>query len=97
SIKTRAQVEAAPLDLLDYVCIGGVFETSSKDNREPPVRPDRFAALAAQVRSRAPNMPIGATAGNDQTNRASVIAAGAGRHARIRSRRGRGAPARHCR
>ncbi|MBJ7408392.1 MAG: thiamine phosphate synthase, partial [Bradyrhizobium sp.] len=33
SIKTRAQIDAAPIDLLDYVCIGGVFETSSKDNK----------------------------------------------------------------
>jgi thiamine-phosphate pyrophosphorylase len=77
SIKTRAQIEAAPLELLDYVCIGGVFETSSKDNREPPVRPDGFAALAAYVRARAPNIPVGAIAGIDETNTADVIAAGA--------------------
>jgi thiamine-phosphate pyrophosphorylase len=77
SIKTREQVEAAPLDLLDYVCIGGVFQTSSKDNREPPVRPDGFARLAAMVRARAPNLPVGAIAGIDESNAASVIAAGA--------------------
>ncbi|MFN3351549.1 thiamine phosphate synthase [Pseudorhodoplanes sp.] len=77
SIKTRAQVEAAPLDLLDYVCIGGVFETSSKDNREPPVRPKGFAELASRVRQRAPNMPVGAIAGIDESNAADVIAAGA--------------------
>lgn len=77
SIKTRAQIDAAPLDLLDYVCIGGVFETSSKDNREPPVRPEGFAALSAHVRSRAPNMPVGAIAGIDESNAADVIAAGA--------------------
>lgn len=77
SIKTRAQVEAAALELLDYVCIGGVFETSSKDNKEPPVRPEGFAALAAYVRARAPNMPVGAIAGIDESNAADVIAAGA--------------------
>lgn len=77
SIKTRAQIEAAPLELLDYVCIGGVFETASKDNREPPVRPEGFAALAAQVRAGAPNMPVGAIAGIDASNAADVIAAGA--------------------
>ncbi len=68
---------AAPLELLDYVCIGGVFETSSKDNKEPPVRPEGFAALAAHLRSRAPNMPVGAIAGIDDSNAADVIAAGA--------------------
>jgi thiamine-phosphate pyrophosphorylase len=77
SIKTRAQIDAAPLELLDYVCIGGVFETSSKDNKEPPVRPEGFAALAAQLRSRAPNMPVGAIAGIDDSNAADVIASGA--------------------
>jgi thiamine-phosphate pyrophosphorylase len=77
SIKTAEQVAKAPLDLLDYVCIGGVFQTSSKDNKEPPVRPDGFARLAALVRARAPNMPVGAIAGIDQSNAASVVAAGA--------------------
>jgi thiamine-phosphate pyrophosphorylase len=33
SIKTRVQIERAPLELLDYVCIGGVFETSSRTTR----------------------------------------------------------------
>ena len=75
--RPREQVEAAPLDLLDYVCIGGVFQTSSKDNKEPPVRPDGFAKLAAMVRARAPNLPVGAIAGIDESNAASVIAAGA--------------------
>jgi thiamine-phosphate pyrophosphorylase len=77
SIKTAEQVAKAPLELLDYVCIGGVFQTSSKDNKEPPVRPDGFAKLAAQVRTRAPNLPVGAIAGIDQSNAATVIAAGA--------------------
>lgn len=77
SIKTAEQVAKAPLDLLDYVCIGGLFQTSSKDNKEAPVRPDGFAKLAALVRARAPNMPVGAIAGIDQSNAASVIAAGA--------------------
>ena len=77
SIKTREQVAAAPLELLDYVCVGGVFQTASKDNREPPVRPQGFAALAAQLRARAPNMPVGAIAGIDESNAAEVMAAGA--------------------
>ncbi|MEA2945153.1 MAG: thiamine-phosphate pyrophosphorylase, partial [Alphaproteobacteria bacterium] len=32
SIKTTAQAEAAPVDVLDYVGVGGVFATTSKDN-----------------------------------------------------------------
>ena len=71
SIKTPEQVAAAPLELLDYVCIGGVFQTSSKDNKEPPVRPEGFAKLAAMIRARAPHMPAGAIAGIDESNAAS--------------------------
>ena len=37
SIKTVAQAEAAPIDLLDYVGVGGVFATTSKDNPNPPI------------------------------------------------------------
>lgn len=77
SIKTPEQARAAPLELLDYVCIGGVFETQSKDNPQPPVGAGGFAELAGVIRSRAPDMPAGAIAGIDEGNAARVIAAGA--------------------
>lgn len=77
SIKTPEQARAAPLELLDYVCIGGVFETQSKDNPQPPVGAGGFAELAGIIRGRAPDMPAGAIAGIDESNAARVIAAGA--------------------
>lgn len=77
SIKTPDQAKAAPLDLLDYVCIGGVFETLSKNNPEPPVGATGFAELASLIRRRKPNIPAGAIAGIDDSNAAQVIASGA--------------------
>jgi thiamine-phosphate pyrophosphorylase len=77
SVKTAAQANAAPLDLLDYVAIGGVFATSSKDNPEPPVGTGGLRTIAAAVRARVPGMPICAIAGIDRGNAADVIAAGA--------------------
>ena len=41
SVKTVQQAEAAPLALLDYVAIGGVYGTTSKDNTSAPDRPYR--------------------------------------------------------
>src|SRR5215468_4615455 len=76
SIKSAAQAEQAPVDQLDYVAIGGVFVTTSKDNPAPPVGPDGLRAIASVIRARAPKMPIGAIAGIDRTNAAEVIAAG---------------------
>jgi thiamine-phosphate pyrophosphorylase len=77
SVKTVAQAKAAPLDLLDYVAIGGVFATSSKDNPDPPVGTDGLHTIAAAVRARAPALPICAIAGIDRGNARAVIAAGA--------------------
>ncbi|GIK79280.1 MAG: thiamine phosphate synthase [Pseudorhodoplanes sp.] len=77
SIKTGKQANDAPLDLLDYVCIGGVFETKSKDNPDAPVGSDGFRTLAGLVRARRPGLPVGAIAGIDERNAATVIAAGA--------------------
>ena len=77
SIKTVEQAEAAPLEFLDYVCIGGVFATSSKNNPAPPVGKMGFEEIAAVLRSRAPKLPVGAIAGIDATNAAAVMAAGA--------------------
>jgi len=76
SIKSAAQAEQAPVDQLDYVAIGGVFVTTSKDNPAPPVGPAGLRAIASVIRARAPKMPIGAIAGIDRTNAAEVIAAG---------------------
>jgi thiamine-phosphate pyrophosphorylase len=77
SIKTLQQAQAAPLEHLDYVCVGGVYETLSKDNPDPPIGADGLRAIAAAIRKRAPLMPVGAIAGIDEGNAADTIAAGA--------------------
>jgi thiamine-phosphate pyrophosphorylase len=77
SIKTLQQALAAPLEHLDYVCIGGVYETLSKDNPDPPIGADGLRSIAAAIRKRAPLMPVGAIAGIDEGNAADTIAAGA--------------------
>lgn len=77
SIKTNEQAQAAPLGLLTYVAIGGVFATTSKDNRDPPVGLDGFRRIASVIRQRKPSYPICAIAGIDASNAGDVIAAGA--------------------
>lgn len=77
SLKSVKQAQAAPLDYLDYVAIGGVFVTISKSNPDPPVGLDGFRAILNAVRERAPRMPVCAIAGIDAGNAASVIKAGA--------------------
>jgi thiamine-phosphate pyrophosphorylase len=76
SMKTPEQARAAPLDLLDYVCIGGVFVTMSKDNPEPPIGIEGLRRIASEARKRAPSMPVGAIAGIDASNAGGVMAAG---------------------
>lgn len=77
SIKSVKQAQAAPLDQLDYVAIGGVFTTTSKDNPDPPVGLEGLRTILAAVRARAPRMPVAAIAGIDERNAGEVIAAGA--------------------
>ena len=77
SIKTVAQAEAAPVELLSYVGIGGVFATTSKDNPQPPIGTEGLAKVVAVFRRRAPAMPLCGIAGIDAANAARVIAAGA--------------------
>jgi thiamine-phosphate pyrophosphorylase len=77
SIKTVAQAEAAPLDMLDYVAIGGVYGTTSKDNTATPIGIGGLRAVVQAVRARKPQFPICAIAGINASNAAEVIAAGA--------------------
>jgi thiamine-phosphate pyrophosphorylase len=77
SIKTLAQATQAPIEHLDYVCIGGVFATTSKDNPDPPIGLAGLRSIFSVMRERDPDLPIGAIAGIDATNADAVIAAGA--------------------
>jgi thiamine-phosphate pyrophosphorylase len=77
SIKTLAQAEAAPVELLDYAAIGGVFATSSKDNPDPPIGVDGLRRIAQVFRRRRPDLPLCAIAGIDAGNAGATIAAGA--------------------
>ena len=75
-MKTLDQARAAPLDLLDYVCVGGVFVTVSKNNPDAPIGIEGLRRIASEVRGRAPHMPVGAIAGIDASNAGDVMAAG---------------------
>jgi thiamine-phosphate pyrophosphorylase len=77
SVKTVAQAQAAPLDALDYVCVGGVFVTTSKDNVAAPIGVAGLKAVLAALRARDRRFPVGAIAGIDETNAGEVVAAGA--------------------
>jgi len=77
SVKTLGEAEAAPLDALDYVCVGGVFVTTSKDNVKVPIGITGMKELLATFRARAPKFPVGAIAGIDETNAGEVVSAGA--------------------
>jgi thiamine-phosphate pyrophosphorylase len=77
SIKTVEQAKLAPLNLLDYVAIGGVYGTTSKDNTAAPIGIDGLRTIVGAIRARAPHYPICAIAGINSGNAADVIAAGA--------------------
>jgi thiamine-phosphate pyrophosphorylase len=77
SVKTVEQAKAAPLELLDYVAIGGVYGTTSKENTKAPIGTDGLRTIVDAVRTRKANFPICAIAGINATNAADVIAAGA--------------------
>jgi thiamine-phosphate pyrophosphorylase len=77
SVKTVEQAKAAPLDLLDYVAIGGVYGTTSKDQTSGPIGLSGLRAIVQAVRARAPEFPICAIAGINAENATDVIDAGA--------------------
>ena len=76
SIKTPDEASAAPIEALDYVCIGGVFATTSKDNTKPPIGVEGLRSRADIFRRRAADLPVGAIAGIDAGNAADVMTAG---------------------
>jgi thiamine-phosphate pyrophosphorylase len=77
TVKNADHVDAAPIGLVDYVCCGGVFETSSKVNPAPPLGVVGFARLAVRARMTRPGLSVGAIAGITAANAADLIAVGA--------------------
>lgn len=77
TVKNAADADAAIAAPIDYACIGGVFETLSKDNPDPPVGLDGFTALRRRIASARADLPVGAIAGIDVERTRAVVAAGA--------------------
>jgi thiamine-phosphate pyrophosphorylase len=77
SIKTVALANAAPLDVLDYVGVGGVYATTSKDNPNKPIGVAGLRDIVAAFRARRRELPICGIAGIDAGNGRDVITAGA--------------------
>jgi thiamine-phosphate pyrophosphorylase len=77
SIKTIAQAAAAPLELIDYAGIGGVFGTTSKANTSKPIGTEGLKRIVEVLHRRKPGFPTCGIAGINESNAAEVIAAGA--------------------
>lgn len=77
SINTEALAEAAPIETIDYVGIGGVYMTMSKDQKKPPIGVDGLRRIVDVFRRRDPQFPACAIAGINAANAAATITAGA--------------------
>lgn len=78
TVKTRGDLARLASAPIDYICIGGVFPTRHKDNPSRPLGLDGYRTLRAAAHDALPAIPVGAIAGIDSSNAASVIKAGAG-------------------
>ena len=77
SVKTVQQAHDAPLEHLDYVAIGGVYGTTSKDASAAPIGIGGLREIVRIIRARDAKCPICAIAGINEGNAGEVIAAGA--------------------
>jgi thiamine-phosphate pyrophosphorylase len=77
SVRTVEQAAAAPLALVDYVGIGGVYGTTSKTSGKSPIGLDGLRKVVEVFRHRIGNFPTCGIAGITAQNAEAVIAAGA--------------------
>ena len=70
-----AEAADAPLELLDYVSIGGVYPTGSKKHVTNPVGLSGLREIVDALRSRSA-MPLCAISGISHENAADVLACG---------------------
>lgn len=72
STHDEAQVEAALAAPIDYLAIGPIFPTASKDRPSPVVGLERLRILSARVRAARPGLPIVAIGGITLENAAAM-------------------------
>jgi thiamine-phosphate pyrophosphorylase len=77
TVKADIDLITASGSAVDYACIGGVFATLSKVNPDPPLGLSGLADLLGKLRTRQPDIPIGAIAGIGEANASKVMEAGA--------------------
>jgi thiamine-phosphate pyrophosphorylase len=77
SINSVERAQAAPIELIDYAGIGGVYATTSKETGNAPIGLAGLARIAHTFHMRAPLFPLCAIAGIDAANAADTIMAGA--------------------
>ena len=77
SLSTVQQAQAAPLDLIDYVGIGAVYPTGSKEDASTPIGVAGLREIVQVVRARKPGFPVCAISGITAGNAAETIVAGA--------------------
>ena len=75
SIKTNEQAQDAPIQYLDYAFVGGVFDTQSKHN-PTSIGITGWIEIAKILKNRSPDIPVGAIAGINESNIASLFEAG---------------------
>jgi len=77
SLSTVQQAQAAPLDLVDYVGIGAVYPTGSKEDASAPIGVAGLREIVQIVRARQPGLPVCAISGITAGNAAEMVGAGA--------------------
>lgn len=76
TITQKNHIHKAQMELLDYVCIGGVFVTESKDNKGA-IQVEGWKKLEKIMREKNEKIPVGAIAGINATNAKELMQAGA--------------------
>lgn len=75
TVKNQSHVEKAPIDLLDYLGIGGIFPTSSKINPDAPIGLEGLKEMLAYIAKRG-HIQTTAIAGLDESNCEDVVGCG---------------------
>lgn len=76
SVKSVEAAQAQPLGIIDYVGIGGVYGTTSKQNTKAPLGPEGLRRIVEVFWQRIGNFPMVGIAGITAKNAEPVIAAG---------------------
>ncbi len=76
TVRSMEEARRAPLEIIDYLSIGGIYLTQSKSNPDPPIGTQKLRDIVKYIRTQNKTLPLIAISGINESSVGTVMQTG---------------------